>query len=248
MRSRGVGARAVGLAGAVVLALGIGSVALAADPFGQTTVQQRILPDGAAGFNQLTLGPGEGYVVRDGGFGSPQKGRAGRRTALAYFGQLSDFQLADEESPARVEFLDPAGAPVEAAFRPWEALEPFIDEATIRQVDAFAGAGPVAAGDRSRPKMDFAIDTGDSADSQQLNETEWVRTLLEGGSLDPNSGIDRAATRTRSARRSASRAPPRPPATPESRTTTTTSRGPTRTSTIRTTRAAPPPAGPPIRA
>ena len=38
--------------------------------------------------------------------------------------------------------------------------------------------------------MDFTIDTGDSADSQQLNETEWVRTLLEGGTLDPNSGID----------------------------------------------------------
>jgi 3',5'-cyclic AMP phosphodiesterase CpdA len=178
------------LAGALVLALGIVSAALAADPLGQTTVQQRIVPDGTAGFSQLTTGPGEGYVVRDGGFGSPAQGRAGRRAALAYFGQLSDFQLADEESPARVEFLDPAGPPVEAAFRPWEALEPFIDEAMIRQVNAFAGAGPVAAGDQSRPQMDFAIDTGDSADSQQRNETEWVRTLLEGGSLDPNSGID----------------------------------------------------------
>ena len=40
--------------------------------------------------------------------------------------------------------------------------------------------------------MDFTIDTGDSADSQQLNETEWVRTLLEGGTLDPNSGTDPA--------------------------------------------------------
>lgn len=177
------------MTGAAVLVLALGAAAVA-DPLGRTTVQQRIVPDGAAGFDQLTLGPGEGYVVRDGGFGAPQPGRAKRRTPLAYFGQLSDFQLADEESPARVEFLDPAGAPVEAAFRPWEALEPFIDEVMIRQVDAFAGAGPVAAGNGSRPAMDFAIDTGDSADSQQLNETEWVRTLLEGGTLDPNSGID----------------------------------------------------------
>ena len=38
--------------------------------------------------------------------------------------------------------------------------------------------------------MDFTIDTGDLADSQQLNETHWVRTLLEGGALDPNSGVD----------------------------------------------------------
>jgi 3',5'-cyclic AMP phosphodiesterase CpdA len=182
--------RVVAIAAATTLAVLAGSAALAAEPLGQTTVQQRIVPDGAAGFNQLTTGPGEGYLVRDGGFGEPQPGRAKRRLPLVYFGQLSDFQLADEESPARVEFLDPAGAPVEAAFRPWEALEPFIDEAMIRQVDAFAGAAPVAAGSGARPAMDFAIDTGDSADSQQLNETEWVRTLLEGGTLDPNSGID----------------------------------------------------------
>jgi metallophosphoesterase (TIGR03767 family) len=160
------------------------------DPLGQTTAQQRIVPDGATGFNQLLAGPGEGYAVREDGFGSARAGRESRRHSLAYFGQISDFQLADEESPSRVEFLDLAGSPVEAAFRPWEALEPFIDDATIRQVNAFAAAGPVAAGNGSRPAMSFAIDTGDSADSQQLNETEWVRTLLEGGGLDPNSGID----------------------------------------------------------
>ena len=40
--------------------------------------------------------------------------------------------------------------------------------------------------------MDFTIDTGDSADNQQLNETEWVRTLLEGGTLNPNSGVDKS--------------------------------------------------------
>lgn len=178
------------MTGTAALVLGIGSAAIAADPLGQTTLQQRIVPQGAEGFDQLTTGPGEPYVVRDGGFGAPQPGRENRRVALAYFGQLSDFQLADEESPARVEFLDPAGAPVEAAFRPWEALNPHIDEATIRQINAFAGAAPVAAADGSRSPMGFTINTGDLADSQQLNETEWVRTLLEGGTLDPNSGID----------------------------------------------------------
>jgi len=39
--------------------------------------------------------------------------------------------------------------------------------------------------------MDFSINTGDSADSQQLNETLWVRTLIDGGSFDPNSGVDK---------------------------------------------------------
>jgi metallophosphoesterase (TIGR03767 family) len=32
------------------------------------------------------------------------------------------------------------------------------------------------------------INTGDAADSQQLNETQWVRTLMEGGTLNPGSG------------------------------------------------------------
>jgi metallophosphoesterase (TIGR03767 family) len=179
--------------GAAMLLLGAALVAAAgaaSNPFGTTTLEQRVVPDGAAGFDQLGVGPGEGYAVREGGFGAAQAGRAARRAPLAYFGQLSDFQLADEESPARVEFVDPAGPPVEAAFRPWEALQPFIDEAMIRQLNAFADAAPVPAGDGTRPPMDFTIDTGDSADNQQLNETEWVRTLLEGGTLDPNSGID----------------------------------------------------------
>ena len=172
------------------MAFGSSSAAGATNPFGLTTLEQRIDPDGAAGFNQLAVGPGEGYVVREDGIGTALPGRAGRRTPLAFFGQLSDFQLADEESPARVEFIDRVGSPVEAAFRPWEALQAFIDDAMIRQVNTFAAAGPVAAGDGSRGAMDFTIDTGDSADNQQLNETEWVRTLLEGGTLDPNSGID----------------------------------------------------------
>jgi metallophosphoesterase (TIGR03767 family) len=61
----------------------------------------------------------------------------------------------------------------------------------IRQMDQFTAAGPVANGNGTHSPMDFTIDTGDSADNQQLNETEWVRTLLEGGTLNPNSGVDK---------------------------------------------------------
>jgi metallophosphoesterase (TIGR03767 family) len=178
---------ATALGAALTLAAGAGA---ATNPLGLTTLEQRIVPDGAAGFAQLGVGSGEGYTVREGGFGAAQPGRTRKRVSLAYFGQLSDFQLADEESPARVEFIDLVGPPVEAAFRPWEALQPFIDDAMIRQVNAFAATSPVATGNGSRSAMDFTIDTGDSADNQQLNETEWVRALLEGGALDPNSGVD----------------------------------------------------------
>jgi metallophosphoesterase (TIGR03767 family) len=179
---------AVAIAAATALGAGAASAAVG-DNEGLSTLDQRIAPTGSGPFHFLATGPGEGYVVRQ-DLAAAAAGRSTQRTSVAYFGQISDFQLADEESPTRVEFADLAGSPVDAAFRPWEALEPFIDEATIRQVNAFSAASPVAAGDGSRSAMGFAIDTGDSADSQQLNETEWVRTLLEGGSLDPNSGID----------------------------------------------------------
>jgi len=156
------------------------------NPLGKTTVEQRIVPDAAEDFRNLTLGAGEPYVVREEKIGAAQGGRAERRSSLLYVGQLSDFQLADEESPARVEFVDTG--PFGAAWRPWEALNPQIDDAMIRQVNAFAAASPVPAGNGSRRPMDFTIGTGDLADSQQLNETEWVRTLLEGGELNPGSG------------------------------------------------------------
>ncbi|MFL5870139.1 MAG: hypothetical protein ACJ75R_03605 [Solirubrobacterales bacterium] len=160
------------------------------DTVGKSTVQQRIVPSSGSGFRTLGLGPGESYMVRQDGIGTAQPGRVGRRRSLVYFGQVSDFQLADEESPARVEFIDTG--PFNAAWRPWEALEPQVDDAAIRQLNAFAAASPIPAGTNKRRPMDFTIDTGDSADSQQLNETQWVRTLLEGGSLNPGSGVNPA--------------------------------------------------------
>jgi hypothetical protein len=44
--------RAVALIGAICL-LAVAAHAAAADPLGQTTVEQRIVPDGASGFDQL---------------------------------------------------------------------------------------------------------------------------------------------------------------------------------------------------
>ncbi len=171
------------------------AVAAVSDTEGKTTLEQRVVPATNGAFDFLKLGAGEPYSVRQ-DLGAAQAGRDSRRTSLVYFGQLSDFQLADEESPARVEVIDPLSTPLNlpfgAAWRPWEALEPQIDEAMIRQVNKFSGASPVADGSGVRRPMDFTIDTGDSADSQQLNETLWVRTLLEGGNLNPNSGVNKA--------------------------------------------------------
>jgi hypothetical protein len=168
---------------------------LFSDTAGHTTLEQIVTgPDPDLGYANLsTQLVSNTYVIRDGiNEGNPAipnalSGRDTRRTSLAYFGQLTDFQLADEESPGRVEFLDPGA---DAAWRPQEALQAFIIDSSIRQMNLFAGASPVPQGDGSRAPMDFALVTGDQADSAQRNETIWTRELLEGGTpLNFNSGV-----------------------------------------------------------
>ena len=151
----------------------------------------------SADYTRLTLGPGEPYRERDSNSNvdtampapaaTAQDGREQRRVSLAYFSQMTDFQLADEESPARVEFVDPGPS---SAWRPQEGFTPFQIEATIRQINEYADASPIAQGDGARNAMDLALLTGDQADNQHLNETVWVRDLLEGnGPLNFNSGL-----------------------------------------------------------
>jgi hypothetical protein len=152
---------------AVLAVLSVGAaaaVAAVSDTAGRSTLEQRVVPTGSGAYRFLQLGAGEPYAVRQ-DLAPAGAGRDADRTSLVYFGQLSDFQLADEESPARVEFID--YGPFSAAWRPWEALEPQIDDAAIRQVNAFAAASPVPGGLGDRRGMDFTLDTGDSADSQQ---------------------------------------------------------------------------------
>ena len=174
---------------AILATASVAGAVLNPDTLGQTTAQQRIVGTNGPGFDTLTLGPGEStYIVREEGIGTAQAGRENRRTALAYFGQLSDFQLADEESPARAEPLDPV-AGFASAFRPWESTLPHIAAAMVRQMNTFAGASPHTTGSGSTRPMDFTIDTGDAADSQQYNETVWVRQIVEGGVVNPNSGV-----------------------------------------------------------
>jgi metallophosphoesterase (TIGR03767 family) len=173
---------------AAVTATADAARAQAGDPLGHTTVEQTVAgSDPAAGFAFLVPGPGDPYVVRE-ELGAAQKGRARRRGSLAFFGQLSDFQLADEESPARVEFLDfdPSGV-ASAAWRPQEALVPHQVDWSIRQMNRFRRS-PVRQRGGKRARTVGTILTGDLADSQQRNETEWVVRLIEGGTLHPNSG------------------------------------------------------------
>ena len=161
---------------------------VADSPEGHTTLDE-IIAGGNPDDGYQTLGVqdvNENYIVRD-PKSAAQPGRENRRRSLAYFGQLTDFQLADEESPARVEFADPGAS---SAWRPQEAFHPFVVDASIRQVNRFVPRSPVPQSDGVGNPMDFALATGDQADNSQRNEMIWVRELLEGGTpLNFNSGV-----------------------------------------------------------
>jgi len=181
-------ARLGGCAAALIAAAGLATatgVSYAHE--GHTTEDHTIQTLPGPGWQPLVEGPGAARVVRTLPSASALAGRTDRRRSLAYFAQLTDFQLADEESPARVEFADRGAA---SAFRPQEAFNPWAIDYSFRQLNQFTPASPHVQRGGARAPMDMALVTGDQSDNQQYNETVWVRQLIEGGSpLTPNSGI-----------------------------------------------------------
>jgi metallophosphoesterase (TIGR03767 family) len=175
------------LAALALLALFALAPASLADPTGRSTLQETVRPGSGSGFVPLVSRGGERYVVRRGGRAKARRGRSDRRRSIAFFAQLTDPQIADEMSPARVDFVDPAGGALKDSLRPQEALGLQVFDATVRNVNANRRSR-VRDGRGRRARLRFALATGDLADNQQLNETRWFRTVLDGGRVDPFSG------------------------------------------------------------
>ena len=138
--------------------------------------------------NLLEFAPGEHYVTRT-ALGAAKPGRSGRREARLSFAQFTDTHVVDEESPLRVEFLDQLGPPVNGAYRPQEGLSPQVMNEMVRQVRS--AVSPVTG-----RGVSLLIMTGDNSDNSQLNEVRWVIDLMDGGRINPNSGVANTAGRS----------------------------------------------------
>jgi metallophosphoesterase (TIGR03767 family) len=154
-----------------------------------TTLTQTVLPGSpnASGYRKLITSSGEAYTTR----AEITTAGSGDTTfvPIAAFGHISDLHIIDDQSPARVEFLDrynndlTSGYPFDAAYRPHEFLSTQIVDAMCRAIKN-VGVGP-----QTGIPLTFTIMTGDAVDNAQLNETRWYIDLLDGGKqITPNSG------------------------------------------------------------
>ncbi len=129
---------------------------------------------------QATLRDADGDGALERGPAAPLRDRtelgapAPSTRTLATLGIISDAHVRDEESPARVPFLDRFGSPVDSTFRPQEALSAQVLDASVRAVRS------------QRP--DALIVAGDLADNAQANELDLALTVLRGGRARPDSG------------------------------------------------------------
>jgi hypothetical protein len=131
------------------------------------------------GFGETKEGAGEPAVVRTLD-GSMPKAAGPKAKLLVRFAHLADFQIADDESPARLVNFD-APTATDGAFRPHEAHECHIVNALVRTVNVVHQTTPI----------DFAVLGGDNGDNAQSNEEAWVLDLLNGSSrVECDSGAD----------------------------------------------------------
>jgi metallophosphoesterase (TIGR03767 family) len=171
----------------VLAAVAATLTAAAPAPAAKTTLDRTVRFEGEVGtYRELVEGRGQSHQVRDGQLANRKGARAGRRTSLAYFAQLTDPQIADEMSPLRVEKTDPIGGLFTAAWRPQESLGTHVLDQIARSINDNERSPTRAAGGRA--ELGFSILTGDQPDNQQYNEVGWYLDVLRGDSVSPFSG------------------------------------------------------------
>jgi len=178
----GAAAGALAAVSKVVTMPGLAQAAVTA----RTTLSQTYGPGtaNALGYRPIVGLPGEARIVRTDLGVTAGATRAAQRQALLSFVQLSDVHIVDHQSPGRLEWLDRIETTglFPSSYRPHEMLTAHVADAMVQAVNAQA-VGPVTG----KP-FAFAIETGDNSDNCQYNEIRWNIDVMDGGTIQPDSG------------------------------------------------------------
>ena len=131
---------------------------------------------------------GEAHVVRSELVGdrAPAEVTA-RGPAIACLAHLTDVHVTDAESPARFEFVnrewdDPRFRELLTMQRPQETLNPHAIAAMVRTLNDVESAPLTGA------PVGLTAFTGDAIDNTQRNELDVFLALMNGGTVQPDSG------------------------------------------------------------
>ncbi len=128
----------------------------------------------------VELGPGEPWIEHDELAADWASFQPAKRRSLLFFWHSSDPQVVDEESPIRLEGV--TALSIGSTYRPQDHLSTQAFESQVRTLRAIQ--------DELQRPLDFTIITGDLSDGGQRNELGWVFQILNGGSVDPDTGKD----------------------------------------------------------
>jgi 3',5'-cyclic AMP phosphodiesterase CpdA len=158
---------------------------------GPTTLSQVLLKSGGTGWQTVVTGPGEARTVRENLGVAAKRSRAKTRKHLLSFAQVSDVHICDAQSPMRLEPRDRKGDPDSGLpskrryrpdWRPQEILGVHVADAMVRRINEI-GRGPVFG-----MLLALTLQTGDNADNNQRNEIRWNIDVLDGGTVQVDSG------------------------------------------------------------
>jgi len=138
-------------------------------------------------YRQVAELEGEQHLVRRELVGDRASDSIEPRKVITAIAHISDLHVTDVQSPARFEFLnrhweDPRFRELLTMQRPQETLNVRAIEAMVRTLNAVEAA-PVTG-----HRLEMVAMTGDSIDNTQRNELDNFLALLNGGTVDPDSG------------------------------------------------------------